>query len=69
MYNPRPFRNIRDGGAMYDKRLLNLAKEKGWKLPKNDIFPPAAWNRYWAAMEDYQRNPENGRPIPPHRSG
>jgi len=55
---------------MYDPRLYRLAQEKGWKLPAtNNPFPPESWNRYWAAMEDYQRNPENGRPVPPHRSG
>jgi hypothetical protein len=55
---------------MYDPRLYRLAEEKGWSLPAtNNPFPSDAWNRYWAAKEEYERNPEKGRPIPPHRSG
>jgi hypothetical protein len=49
---------------------MPLAEEKGWSLPStNNTFPSDAWNRYWAAKEEYERNPGKGRPIPPHRSG
>lgn len=55
---------------MYDPRLYRLANEKGWKLPAmNNPFPSESWNEYWKGMEQYERDPSHGRPIPPHRVG
>lgn len=53
----------------YDPRLYKLATEKGWRLPSvSNPFPAHSWNAYWAQCEQHERNPEAGRPVPPHRS-
>lgn len=53
----------------YDKRLHKLAAEKGWKLPAtNSPIPAHSWNNYWSQCEEYERNPNAGRPVIPHRS-
>lgn len=50
------------------ERLKRKAEKKGWKVPVNDVFPNESWIHYWRACEEYARNPESGRPVPPHRS-
>lgn len=55
------------------RTMRRKAERKGWTRPGNPVAPGsnlrAAWLRYWQACEDYERHPERGRPIPPHRSG
>ena len=46
-----------------------LAASKGWKVPMNDAFPKYSWIAFWKACDNYERNPESGRPVPPHRTG
>jgi hypothetical protein len=53
----------------YDPRLYKLATEKGWNLPAtSNTIPAHSWNNYWAQYEEYERNPNVGRPSVPHRS-
>lgn len=51
------------------KKLLKKAEKKGWKTPINNAIPESAWVAYWQACEEYERNPDAGRPVVPHRSG
>lgn len=58
------------------RRLYALARANGWVQPSEmDRHGPAAWVRYWSAMEENARikarDPEArpGRPIPPHTVG
>lgn len=54
----------------YDARLYKLAEKRGWKLPSTqNPFGSEPWNRYWAAMEEYEKDPSHGRPVVPHRTG
>lgn len=54
----------------FDPRLYRLAEKRGWVVPStSNQFGTEPWNRYWAAMEEYEKDPSNGRPVPPHRSG
>ena len=53
----------------YDGRLYKLAEKRGWTLPSaQNPFGSEPWNRYWAAMEEYEKDPSKGRPVAPHRS-
>jgi hypothetical protein len=49
------------------QRLFKKAQKKGWKTPTNNVFPEETWIAYWQACEEYERNPEAGRPVVPHR--
>jgi hypothetical protein len=51
------------------KRLYKKAVKKGWVAPASGVFSDEAWMRYWSAMEEHEKDPSKGRPIPPHRSG
>lgn len=66
------------------RTMSRKAERKGWTRPAELLSPDrlmipeakrgasnlrTAWLRYWEACEDYERHPERGRPIPPHRSG
>lgn len=53
----------------FDQRLYDLAIERGWATPVDGRFHPDVWNRYWAAMKEYENNPDRGRPVRPHISG
>lgn len=50
-------------------RWLKKAQEKGWKTPTNNATQEASWLAYWQACEAYERNPNAGRPVVPHRPG
>lgn len=50
------------------RKLWKKARRKGWVVPVNNAFPQPAWVHYWRACEEHERNPEKGRPVPPHRS-
>jgi hypothetical protein len=56
--------------STFDK-LREKAKKKGWVTPPTALnaFPDHSWVSYWEACEEYERNPNAGRPVPPHRSG
>lgn len=51
------------------QQLLDTAKKKGWKTPQNTAVGESAWINYWRACEEYERHPDGGRPVVPHRSG
>jgi len=51
------------------KKYRRLALKHGWKVPTNSVFPDESWVTYWKGMEAYYVNPDNGRPIIPHRTG
>lgn len=60
----------------YDKRLYELAKERGWVIPaaEGTKLDAETWNFYWRMMERSEQekeagNPDPGRPLPPHRTG
>lgn len=44
------------------------ALSKGWKVPVNQVFPESTWIAYWKQCAEYERNPDSGRPVIPHRS-
>ena len=53
----------------YDPRPYRLAEEKRWSLPStSNPFGAEPWNRYWAEMEEYEKDQTKGRPVVPHRS-
>ena len=45
------------------KRLMRKAIEKNWKRPVNSSMPIASWINYWRQCEEYERNPDTGRPV------
>ena len=54
--------------------LRKKAVERNWKTaPHNSALNAETWDHawiaYWRAMENYEANPDSGRPVPPHRSG
>lgn len=51
------------------EKWLKKAQQRGWKTPANNLHPAHSWVAYWKACETYERNPEAGRPVLPHRSG
>lgn len=67
-----------EGIEMTHARWKKVAVARGWKIPPDgsrladpDWYEP--WVRYWAAMDDYERqvargNKDAGRPVAPHRS-
>ena len=62
---------IRQRGKSEYNMLREKAIEKGWKIaphksPLNADTWDHAWIAYWRAMENYEANPDIGRPIPPH---
>ena len=48
--------------------LKKTAETKGWHIPKVEAFGMAACINYWKQCNEHEKNPENGRPIRPHRS-
>lgn len=53
----------------YDPRLYRLAEKRDWDLPATtNPVGSAPWNQYWAAMEEYEKDPTKERPVVPHHS-
>ena len=53
------------------EKALSMAQERGYKLPPRTATPflgEQAWMNYWAQCAEYERNPNAGRPVVPHRS-
>lgn len=50
------------------KKWLKKAQAKGWKTPVNTELPEHSWIAYWKACDEYELNPNAGRPVVPHRS-
>lgn len=44
------------------------ARGNGWVIPFNHAFRKESWVAYWKQCDEYERNPDSGRPVPPHRS-
>jgi len=47
------------------------ADRRGYKLPPRDetvFLGEQSWMNYWAQCEEYESNPNAGRPVAPHRS-
>lgn len=44
------------------------AKRKGWSIPRSSTFDQEAWLAHWKACQDYEDNPQHGRPVVPHRT-
>ena len=51
----------------FDK-WLDEAQKNGWRVPQNMNFSAESWVNYWKQCAEYERNPDAGRPVVPHRS-
>jgi hypothetical protein len=49
------------------EKARSLAMRKGWRTPPFLPCGEKTWINYWNQCAEYERDPEAGRPVVPHR--